>query len=382
MNTHMVYKWTRDNGQYYIGIHTNTDGKDPTTDGYIGSGIKFLNTFNNTPRDQWTRETTILDTRDHAESLEARLVDLETLNDPLCLNLKTGGGCGLASDETKEKLVEAWKTRPPPSAETKAKISAAVKNRPPASAETRAKLSASNKGKTRSAEARANNAAAQKGKTMSAEAKAKMSAKRKGVTLTAEHRAKIGIAHKGRIISAETRAKISAAHIGKNISAETRAKLSAAGVGRPKSAKTRAKLSAALKGKTRSAEARANMSAAQQNRAPISAETRAKLSAAGKGRIHSPETLAKMAAAQMGNTHSLGSKHTDEWKYMMSAKLKGRSQPKIKCDHCDVMMNAGNLTRWHNDNCKHKPNPYKLFLVSVSPQATRTPIFNAMRLAA
>ena len=256
MNTHMVYKWTRDNGQYYIGIHTNTDGKDPTTDGYIGSGVRFRRIFDNTPIDQWTRETTVLETRDHAESLEARLVTLETLADPLCLNLMTGGGsCGLGMVLTDE---------------TKAKMSAAGK-----------------------------------GRTMSAEAKAKMSAAKK------------------------------------NPSAETRAKMSAASKGRTMSAEAKAKISAALKGK------------------PFSAETKAKISAAKKGKTLSPETRAKISAAN-----------------------KGVPRPKFKCAHCDIMMDTGNLTKHHNDNCKHKPSPYKLLLVSVSPQATRTPIFNAMRLAA
>jgi hypothetical protein len=26
----------------------------------------------------------------------------------------------------------------------------------------------------------------------------------------------------------------------------------------------------------------------------------------------------------------------------------------VKCDHCDMVAQAGLIVRWHNDNCKHK----------------------------
>lgn len=29
---------------------------------------------------------------------------------------------------------------------------------------------------------------------------------------------------------------------------------------------------------------------------------------------------------------------------------------RIKCNHCDVISDIGNITRWHNDNCKFKKN--------------------------
>ena len=30
------------------------------------------------------------------------------------------------------------------------------------------------------------------------------------------------------------------------------------------------------------------------------------------------------------------------------------SRSKVKCDHCDMVAQAGLIARWHNDNCKHK----------------------------
>jgi len=31
-------------------------------------------------------------------------------------------------------------------------------------------------------------------------------------------------------------------------------------------------------------------------------------------------------------------------------------EKKFKCDYCDAVTNKGNLKRWHNENCKHKPS--------------------------
>jgi len=33
-----------------------------------------------------------------------------------------------------------------------------------------------------------------------------------------------------------------------------------------------------------------------------------------------------------------------------------KSKPKVKCPYCDTEMNAGNLGRWHGENCKSKYN--------------------------
>ncbi len=29
---------------------------------------------------------------------------------------------------------------------------------------------------------------------------------------------------------------------------------------------------------------------------------------------------------------------------------------RIKCNHCNIISDTGNIHRWHNDNCKHNPN--------------------------
>ena len=30
------------------------------------------------------------------------------------------------------------------------------------------------------------------------------------------------------------------------------------------------------------------------------------------------------------------------------------AEKKHKCEHCDMVTSAGNLKRWHNDNCKKR----------------------------
>jgi hypothetical protein len=68
-----------------------------------------------------------------------------------------------------------------------------------------------------------------------------------------------------------------------------------------------------------------------------------------------------------------GKTHTDEFKQNLSTKWSGGNNPfygssrkgilnpfygkhpqKYKCVHCAKEVSQGNLTRWHNDNCKQK----------------------------
>jgi len=51
-----------------------------------------------------------------------------------------------------------------------------------------------------------------------------------------------------------------------------------------------------------------------------------------------------------------GKKHTKEWAQTVgpkiSAKLKGVSKKKVQCPHCEKIGGAGNMKRYHFDNCK------------------------------
>ena len=91
------------------------------------------------------------------------------------------------SEETRRKLSEAAKRRPPISEETKKKLSEAAKRRPPISEETKKKQSESHKGKK----------TWMCGKHHSEETKQKMSEAQKGKHLSEETRRKQSEANKG-----------------------------------------------------------------------------------------------------------------------------------------------------------------------------------------
>ena len=109
------------------------------------------------------------------------IASLDTLS-PNGYNLKSGGkGGGRPSHESRRKIGEANKRRPPPSAETRRKLSEAGKGRKHTS-ESRRKIGEANKCRA----------------PHSAETKAKMSeAARRRPPLSDESRRKIGEAHKG-----------------------------------------------------------------------------------------------------------------------------------------------------------------------------------------
>jgi group I intron endonuclease len=117
-------------------------------------------------------------------------------------NLHGGGNLNrYVSEETKQKMSEAWKTRPPCSEETRRKLSQAKKGNH-MSDETRRKLSEANKGQVPWI----------KGKHFSEEILRKMSLAHKGVKWSEKHRE--GQKHV-KPISIETRQKLSLAKINK-----------------------------------------------------------------------------------------------------------------------------------------------------------------------
>jgi hypothetical protein len=76
-----------------------------------------------------------------------------------------------------------------------------------------------------------------------------------------------------------------------------------------------------------------------------------------KGKKYPKEMGEKISAIRKEwfkhNKHPLlGLVKTEEQKKRDS--LAALNQPRYKCIHCDVITTPGNLTRWHNDKCKHK----------------------------
>ena len=64
------------------------------------------------------------------------------------------------------------------------------------------------------------------------------------------------------------------------------------------------------------------------------------------GRKPHPNALNALAKARKNFKHS-----AETIKRMCEIQ---KNMPKIKCLHCSFVGNAGNISRWHNDNCKHK----------------------------
>jgi len=107
---HYLYKITRTDGAYYIGVHSTND----LDDGYFGSGRKLKKSIQQYGIEQHTLDIVdFFNDRDSLYEAEKVAVNLNTLADPNCLNLKPGGSGGLApvvlTPEFRQRLSEATK---------------------------------------------------------------------------------------------------------------------------------------------------------------------------------------------------------------------------------------------------------------------------------
>lgn len=192
---HYIYKITRQDGKYYIGLHST----DNLNDGYFGSGQVLWRSIKKHGKGKHSKEILeFLPTRAELKAREEFLVDEQLLKDPMCMNVIKGGG------GRDPYIMEST---------TKEKMSAAQKKRDPAtrlhSEETKAKISASNTGKPKAPEAVAKSAATRL------------------ANLTAETRVKLG-ANRGKQMSEEQKGKI-AEGVAASLTDEVRAKMSASG---------------------------------------------------------------------------------------------------------------------------------------------------------
>ena len=88
---HYIYKITRHDGKYYIGMHS-TDDLD---DGYFGSGKMLWFSIRKHGKEKHSKKILeFLPTRQELKLREKTLVNKEILNDPLCMNLQLGGEGG------------------------------------------------------------------------------------------------------------------------------------------------------------------------------------------------------------------------------------------------------------------------------------------------
>jgi group I intron endonuclease len=97
-----IYKTTNlINGKYYIGMHSTND----LNDGYVGSGKRLWYSIKKYGLENFKCE--ILEFSPDRSSLKKRekdIVNEDTLNDHMCMNLKLGGEGGFSNEEHKKKF--------------------------------------------------------------------------------------------------------------------------------------------------------------------------------------------------------------------------------------------------------------------------------------
>ena len=142
---HIIYKTTcLVTGRYYIGMHSTDDLED----GYIGSGQVLWKSIKKYGKEQHT--FVILEHHPSRERLalrEEELVNPDTLKDPLCMNLRTGGTGNYPGRPTTD--------------ETRAKLSVSLKGKKRTD-ETRVKMSIASRESQSREDVRAKKAASQK----------------------------------------------------------------------------------------------------------------------------------------------------------------------------------------------------------------------------
>ncbi len=193
---HFVYKTIRDDGHYYLGMHST----NILDDSYLGSGRLIRRSIRKHGPEKHSRQILIFaKTRKELEDLERAFISESTLKDPLCMNLAPGGQGGAIrkgphSAETKKKISLAAKSRSPEKKlELSKKLSDIAKKRHPSKVANFIKAA-----KNKSAETRSRLSEARKGKSLSDETKAKLAAASSKIRWTDEQRVKHSALQKAR----------------------------------------------------------------------------------------------------------------------------------------------------------------------------------------
>lgn len=101
---HYIYKITRDDGRYYIGMHS-TDNLD---DGYLGSGQRITRSIKRHGKERHSKEILeFLPSREELKLREKFLLTEEIRADPMCMNIAPGGDGGFRSKEHEIRFLEA-----------------------------------------------------------------------------------------------------------------------------------------------------------------------------------------------------------------------------------------------------------------------------------
>ncbi len=97
---HYIYKTTCIiTNKFYIGMHST----DNLEDGYIGSGKRLWYSINKYGKDNHVCEILeFLPDRKTLKEREKQIVNVELINEELCMNLQLGGGGGFTSNENQK----------------------------------------------------------------------------------------------------------------------------------------------------------------------------------------------------------------------------------------------------------------------------------------
>jgi hypothetical protein len=105
---HYIYKITRDDGRYYIGMHSTDDLED----GYFGSGKWITRSIKKHSLNKHKKEIiSFCSSRQELINMERNIVTEELLLDPKCMNLCVGGKWGILSEESRLKISAANRRR-------------------------------------------------------------------------------------------------------------------------------------------------------------------------------------------------------------------------------------------------------------------------------
>jgi hypothetical protein len=216
---HYIYKITRQDGKYYIGLHS-TDNLD---DGYFGSGQLLWKSIKKHGKDKHAKEILeFLPSRAELRIREQELIGDRWKEDTSCMNLRPGGEGGMITESGIARL----KNRVI-SDETRAKMSASGKAKPQISQDTRAKMSQSQTGRKHKEETKAKISKSNTGKPKAPEAIIK-SATARLANMSESTREKLGSGNRGKPMSEEQKMKI-AEGVEASLTNEVRTKMSASG---------------------------------------------------------------------------------------------------------------------------------------------------------
>ncbi|MCK9544170.1 MAG: NUMOD3 domain-containing DNA-binding protein [Novosphingobium sp.] len=187
---------------------------------------------------------------------------------------------------------------------------------------------------------------------------------KRGTPHTEEFKKYLSKKFKGRKVSEETKEKLRE----RVVSPETRLKMREARLGKVLSKTTKEKISKNTKGKNNPMYGKGYLLIGEKNGRfgkEVSLETRKKISDKNKGNKMSDELKKKMSdnwskdKNPMYNSNRFGElnpfynkKHSSYTINLISEKSKNRKR--VKCPHCNKILDISNAKRWHFDNCKYK----------------------------